>query len=1072
MKLPLLLILTCVGGVASGAEPWADRQLPLSDALELWLDASRERAARETNKLAAPMNGNAIDCWHDGSGHKRHCYQRILQARPLWRRFGGSACVYFDGETDFLAASAPSMAASNWTILAVVAPHSNPGVFRGFVSANARGKNDYQSGLNIDLGGAASTNWSKLNVEGAGMSGERDLLSTTLEFPAFQMVTVLCGDTEAVVRINGSTEGKRGRKPIRASFDEMTVGARNIDTQASAPYAQSFFHGDIAELLLFSRRLSETDVRKIEEYLARKHVGLLRRSDDPAAPVEVPLAAVPNPPPVQVLVPGFAVRELPLKLKNINNLVYAPDGRLFALGYNGNVWRLTDSDGDGLEDTATLFWDNARGEIPASIGMAWGPRGLYIPTKGRIIRLRDTGSALAELETVNAGWPQPAKLGGTTLDAVGIAVDREGNVYFGLGADEWSAPYRIDEKSGQSRYDIKSERGTIIKLSSDFKTREILGTGLRWPVALAINQHGDLFCADQEGATWLANGNPFDELIHVQKGRHYGFPPRHPKYLPNVIDEPNVFDYAPQHQSICGVHFNDVGPEGRFFGPWSWRGDAILTGESRGKIWRTKLAKTAAGYVAQNQLIARLSMLTIDAVPSPRGDLAVTCHSGAPDWGTGPDGEGKLYNIRFRYTNAPQPALAWNASPTELRIAFDRPLDPAEWRNLARSTKITLGRYVSAGDQFETLRPGYRVVQEELATPRYEIPVLSASLSSDRRSVSLLSAARHAAVNYAVTLPRSAGPASKDELPQHAAIDLVTDLSGVETEWAGSGTNWTGWLPHLELAVSKEFTLASAEHDRLWQHLETPGSLKMRAQLNLWQMLRAPTQPGSQLDFEYPPETITVTFKANGKLNLKAPAARRVSDNEASLTVEPARDQWTPIEVTLATGATDSTIQRFNDLTTLRVSWHTAEDARPRALPLRRILAPWAKPHDPDPSEQTPRVIQEIAGGNWQRGREIYFSDRAACHKCHTVRGEGGTIAPDLSNLIHRDYASVMKDIQQPSAAINPDAVAYNVHLKDGDVLTGVPIREAPGEIVFGDVNGQPITIARDRIAETKPSGV
>src|SRR5262245_25784438 len=205
--------------------------------------------------------------------------------------------------------------------------------------------------------------------------------------------------------------------------------------------------------------------------------------------------------------------------------------------------------------------------------------------------------------------------------------------------------------------------------------------------------------------------------------------------------------------------------------------------------------------------------------------------------------------------------------------------------------------------------------------------------------------------------------------------------------------------------------------------LETPrkhGTLKLRAQLNLWQMLRVSTQPGSKLDFEYPPETITVTFKANRKLNLNAPAARRISDTEASLTIESVRNQWTPIEISLATGLGLA----------LDVSWHTAEDPRSRALPLRRILLPWARPPEADTFESEPQAAPEIAGGNWKQGREIFFSDRAACFKCHTVRGEGGKIAPDLSNLIHRDYASVMKDIVQPSAAINPDAVAYNVHLK------------------------------------------
>src|SRR5690242_8911308 len=71
--------------------------------------------------------------------------------------------------------------------------------------------------------------------------------------------------------------------------------------------------------------------------------------------VEQPLVLVNDPPPIQMLVPGFTVRELPLRLNNINNLVYSPDGRLFALCYDGNVMQLKDTDGDGLEDTATVY---------------------------------------------------------------------------------------------------------------------------------------------------------------------------------------------------------------------------------------------------------------------------------------------------------------------------------------------------------------------------------------------------------------------------------------------------------------------------------------------------------------------------------------------------------------------------------------------------------------------------------------------------------------------------------------------------------------------------------------------
>src|SRR5581483_572356 len=131
-----------------------------------------------------------------------------------------------------------------------------------------------------------------------------------------------------------------------------------------------------------------------------------------------------------------------------------------------------------------------------------------------------------------------------------------------------------------------------------------------------------------------ANGNPFDELLQIQPNRHYGFPPRHPTHLPSVVDEPSVFDYAPQHQSTCGLIFNEPVNGGTSFGPAHWDGDALVTGYSRGKLFRTELAKTPAGYVAQNHLLAVLNMLAADCCVSPRGELVIAAHSGLPDWGS------------------------------------------------------------------------------------------------------------------------------------------------------------------------------------------------------------------------------------------------------------------------------------------------------------------------------------------------------------------------------------------------------------------------------------------------------
>lgn len=766
----------------------------------------------------------------------------------------------------------------------------------------------------------------------------------------------------------------------------------------------------------------------------------------PPGRVERALITVSNPPPVRMLVPGFTVRELPLRLNNLNSLAFAPDGRCFALAYDGNVFQLHDTDGDGLEDKATYFHRNDRNEIPPSIGMSWGPGGLYIASQGRVIRLRDIDDGTSELETVTSGWVKPTGVAGSNLDSIGLAVNRKGEIFFGLGCDMWYDAYRPNKETGGSDYNLHSERGTILKISRDWKRRDIVCTGLRFPVSMAFNAAGDLFCTDQEGATWLPNGNPFDELLHIQPRRHYGFPPRHPKYLPDVIDEPSTFDYGPQHQSTCGLHFNDGK---KVFGPEWWRGDAFIAGESRGKIWRTKLVKTAAGYVAQNNLIACLSLLTLDAVPTPQGDLLVCCHSGQPDWGTGPQGQGKLFKISYTDKIAPQPVLTFAADPGEARVVFDRVVPPKPAAELARASAVAMGKYVTAGEQFESFRPGYQVVKLQKTMPRFELPVHAVHLAPDRRSIRLRTQPRAEAVSYAFTLGE--------------ATELAHDLTGVEAAWSGANgrANWSGWLPHLDLDAVRGLTDGSAEHGEFFRRLRQRGRLILRTRIDLWQMLHPAVQPEAKLDFEYPPERVTLVLKSNRRLAVKARGDITGTDeNEVRVTVMPKQHEWLPLAVELATGSKGPRLD---------VSWFTAEDPRPRPLPLRRVLLPWAEPYT---AVIATKPVLELAGGDWARGRKLFFSDPASCSKCHTLGGEGGEIGPNLSNLIYRDYASVLRDITEPSAAINPDHVSYNVTLTTGEVESGVLLRNDHEEVILGQASGQSRKIPGNQVASMKASTV
>ena len=1051
-------------GRSVALELWADTDLPVTNGLVLWLDATRENIARASNSVAWVAEGGSLNLWHDASGNRHDLTQPLPSARPRLLRSGEGVTAHFDGMDDFFFSSAFNQDFTNLTLFLRASPRSNQGMFRALLSAAKASANDYTSGLNFDLGPQASQQLSFLSVEGCGSPGGQNLATASSPFGEARLFTLqsVPGSNGVRLWVDGTAQRSRNRACPTLSFQHFALGARLYSNTGEPPHAQGFFDGDISEVLIFNRALTDEERAQVERYLTAKH-----------RPVPTPgrryaaLATISNPPPVQVFVPGFTVRELPVKLSNLNDVKYREDGKLVALGYDGNIWLLSDTDGDALEDKATPFWNKPT--LRAPIGLALTPpgyargRGVFVPSKGKVSLIVDTNNDdFADEEIVVAqGWNELPH----GVDALGAALDKDGNLFFGLGTVNFTDAYLVNKDTGLAQYDLKKEHGTILKVSPDFQRREIVCTGIRFPVALAFNAAGDLFATDQEGATWLPNGNPFDELLHIQTGLHYGFPPRHPKHLPSVVDEPSLFDYEPQHQSTCGLNFNESVNGGKTFGPAWWRGDALVTGYSRGKLWRTKLAKTASGYVAQSQLFAGLIALPAAACVSPQGDLVVAVHGGEPDWGSGPNGTGTLYKISYSDAGAPQPVLTWPASPTETAIEFDRALNPLEFKDLAKKLKLVQGRYVAAGDDFEVRRPGYQVVQNQLAEPRYELDIHSVQLEAAGRTLIIRSAPRVQALNFAVTLPLKRDSTNATQLPR---IDLAHDLSGVETRWRPtSRTNlWTGWLPHPDLSVARAFTTNSARHDLLWKSLSMPGELSLRAQLDLNQMLQAATQPGSKLDFAYLDETVTVVFRAASPLRLVATNAvvERVTETESRLKVSPPATGWTRVEVVMETGT--------GGAPALDVAWFTAEDARLRSLPLRRVLLPWATPPGDSAPIEYERQIPELAGGNWLRGKGLFFGEQLACAKCHQVGGFGGKVAPDLSNLIHRDVASVLKDIQQPSAAINPDHVAYNVELTDGESLTGVAVGGGEGDVAFADATGKAIVVPKSRIASMRPSAV
>jgi hypothetical protein len=122
---------------------------------------------------------------------------------------------------------------------------------------------------------------------------------------------------------------------------------------------------------------------------------------------EPPFAATPQTM-LRMLVPGFTVRELPVKLTSLNNVEYAADGRLFAGGYDGRFHVLRDTDGDGLEDKVDTFSPEPSANYPLGVSVKDGD--FYAVLTDEVARWRDTdGDGIPDKrETVAKGFDDPA----------------------------------------------------------------------------------------------------------------------------------------------------------------------------------------------------------------------------------------------------------------------------------------------------------------------------------------------------------------------------------------------------------------------------------------------------------------------------------------------------------------------------------------------------------------------------------------------------------------------------------------------------------------------------------------
>lgn len=377
---------------------------------------------------------------------------------------------------------------------------------------------------------------------------------------------------------------------------------------------------------------------------------------------------------------------------------------------------------------------------------------------------------------------------------------------------------------------------------------------------------------------------------------------------------------------------------------------------------------------------------------------------------------------------SPNVAAAWAKGPMEVRVAFDRAVDP-------EVARLVVGQSIGFG---EGEKPG---LASRPGGDRGSLRISAAKLVDEGRTLDLVTDPHPREATYRLTLP---GVKPPDEPGAGNRVEVSYDLGGVEVSRVEHGRDkpsWSGWWPVADPDAARKLTAGSVEHERLWPFTLKPGRMTLKTMVVLPKGIHEVSVDASG------PFAATLGFETTKSI------ASTLDAHRATLKAE-STGEAIDLSLALTTGEGPLKVRVASD---------------PQPLPRSAFVLPWAPP-SLSPSTPSPVPAEFLTGGDPVKGEAVFLGDQAKCSVCHQVRGKGGAIGPDLSNLAGWDRTWVYQNIVEPSSSIHPEYVTHTVALKDGRIAMGVVRAEGADGLKVGDVDGKQTLLPRAEVEELRPS--
>jgi hypothetical protein len=228
-----------------------------ADSLRLWLAADADVTC---------AGGTSVVTWGDRSGAAHNVAQTNATARPAWitNACNGREVVRFDGVNDYMTGSLGGMT-SPVTL-----------VMLGRFGYTNQPSADYDYFLRIGDGVTADRHVSISRCAGGDANADRYYSWNGV---AQKLGPVLAGGTWQVLTVAYATNTPRHRLWVdgyEQTVDDLTAttilnGALELGRYSSSGYTGHYLKGDLAELLIYARGLTQTERQNVESYLKQKY---------------------------------------------------------------------------------------------------------------------------------------------------------------------------------------------------------------------------------------------------------------------------------------------------------------------------------------------------------------------------------------------------------------------------------------------------------------------------------------------------------------------------------------------------------------------------------------------------------------------------------------------------------------------------------------------------------------------------------------------------------------------------------------------------------------------------------